>query len=151
MTCLMVFLLTSCKKDNREFSNSDYILFGHFYGECMGEQCIEIFKLKIDKLYEDTNDHYPNSNDFYDGNFIQLSEQKFSATRDLSSSFPADLLNESTTVFGSPDAADGGGLYVEYASNGVRKFWLFDQNKNNVPTTYHDFMDKINDKIDLLR
>ncbi|HCS20812.1 MAG TPA: hypothetical protein DIW47_09675 [Bacteroidetes bacterium] len=148
---LMVLLLTACKKDAPKPSNPDYIVFGHFYGECMGEGCIEIFKLKEDKLLEDTNDLYPNSKDFYNGHYIQLSEQKFNATKELTSLFPPDLLNETKTVFGSPDAADGGGLYIEYNANGVRKFWLFDQMKGNVPSKYHAFMDKVNEKIQQLQ
>ena len=55
MACLTVFMLTSCEKDdNLELSTSDYIIFGHFYGKCVGEQCIEIFRLENEKLFEDT-------------------------------------------------------------------------------------------------
>lgn len=147
MICLTVFLLTSCKKDDVELSNSDYIVFGHFYGLCIGEQCVEIFRLEDDKLFEDTKDQYPNSNGFYNGNYVQLSQQKFQDTKDLTNSFPADLLNETNTVIGQPDAGDWGGLYIEYSVNGVRKFWLLDQMKSNVPAKYHDFIDKVNEKI----
>ena len=145
--CLTFFLLTSCKKDNVELSDSDYIVFGHFFGMCMGEQCVEIFRLEKDKLFEDTKDQYPNGNNFYVGNYVQLSQQKFNETKDLTNNFPTDLLNEPDTVIGQPDAGDWGGLYVEYNFNGVRKFWLLDQMKSNVPTKYHDFIDKINEKI----
>lgn len=144
-------MLTSCKKDNVELSNSDYIIFGHFYGECGGEGCVEIFRLEEGKLFEDTKDKYPNSNDFYVGNYVQLSEQKFNITKDLTSSFPTDLLNETSTVIGQPDAGDWGGLYVEYNFTGIRKFWLLDQMKSNVPTKYHEFIDKVNEKITKLQ
>lgn len=150
-TCLTFFLLTACKKDSIQLSASDYIVFGHFYGECMGEQCIEIFKLEQNKLFEDTKDLYPSRNNFYDGNFVELSQQKYNDTKDLISSFPTDLLSETNNVIGQPDAGDWGGLYVEYNINGVRKFWLLDQMKSNVPTKYHDFIDKANEKIIRLR
>jgi hypothetical protein len=117
----------------------------------MGEQCVEIFRLEKEKLCEDTKDQYPNSNDFYSGNYVQLSQQKFDATKDLTNCFPTDLLNETDIVIGQPDAGDWGGLYIEYNFNGVRKFWLLDQNKSNVPTKYHDFIDKVNEKIELLQ
>jgi hypothetical protein len=150
--CLTVFLLASCEKDDSiKLSDSDYIVFGHFYGECMGEQCVEIFRLEKDKLFEDTKDQYPNRNDFYVGNFVQLSQQKFNDTKDLTNYFPTDLLNETDTVIGQPDAGDWGGLYVEYYFNGVRKFWLLDQMKSNIPTKYHNFIDKINEKITQLQ
>lgn len=150
MTCLTFLLLVSCGKDQVVLSNSDYLIFGHFYGECGGEWCVEIFKLEKDGLYEDTKDKYPNSREFYEGNYMQLSQQKFEDTKDLINSFPADLLSETNTVIGQPDAGDWGGLYIEYNANGVRRSWLLDQMKSNVPVQYHDFIDKVNGKIKLL-
>ena len=147
MICLTIFLLTSCKKDEVELSDSDYIVFGHFYGECLGEQCVKIFRLEKDKPFEDTKKQYPNRFNFYEGDYVQLSQQKFNDTKDLTNYFPTDLLNESDTVIGQPDAGDWGGLYVEYNVDGVRKFWLLDQMKSNVPSKYHNFIDKVNEKI----
>ena len=88
---------------------------------------------------------------FLTGIFIQLSQQKFIDTKDLTKYFPTDLLNETEKVIGQPDAGDWGGLYVEYNLNGIRKFWLLDQKKSNVPTKYHNFHDKINEKIGQLQ
>ncbi len=147
MISLTFLLLTSCKKECVELSESDYIIFGHFYGECMGEGCIEIFRLEKDKLFEDTRDQYPSRNSFYNGKYVQLPKQKFDKTKDLIKYFPTDLINETDTIIGQPDAGDWGGLYIEYSSNGVRKFWLLDKMKSNVPSKYHDFIDKINEKI----
>jgi len=48
-----------------ELSSSDYIIFGHFYGECMGEQCRgNIFRFRQDKLFEDTKDEFQKANHF---------------------------------------------------------------------------------------
>lgn len=159
--CLAIVVLTSCQKSSSALSDSDtsgsgisdsdHIVFGHFYGKCVGEKCIEIFRLEKDKLFEDTKDQRPNSEDFYIGNYVQLSQQKFMDTKDLTTYFPTDLLNETNHVIGQPDAGDWGGLYVEYNFNGVRKFWLLDQMKSNVPTKYHSFIDKINEKIKQLQ
>lgn len=77
--CLAIFLFTSCDNGSNNglsLSDSDYIIFGHFYGECGGETCIEIFRLEKDKLFEDINDNYPNSQNFYDGNYVQLSHPR---------------------------------------------------------------------------
>jgi hypothetical protein len=149
--CLTTFVVTACKKSTVELSSSDYIIFGHFYGQCIGEKCIEIFRLEKDKLFEDTNDQYPNSKNFYVCNYVQLSQQKFIDTKDLINSFPTDLLSETNNIIGQPDAGDWGGLYVEYNFNGIRKFWLLDQMKSNVPTKYHNFIDNINEKIKQLQ
>lgn len=147
-TFFLASFLTSCKKDNHvNLSDADYIIFGHFYGECIGEQCVRLFKLGEDKLFEDTKHTYPRGDSFYEGSFVQLSKEKFDLTKDLTSHFPADLLKEKETVIGQPDAGDWGGFYVEYNGNGLRKFWLLDKKKSNVPTKYHNFIDKMNEKI----
>lgn len=151
--CLSVFFMVSCdeKADGIKLSDSGYLVFGHFYGMCQGERCIEIFRLEEDKLLEDTKDEYPSRNDFYVGNFVELSRQKFDKTKDLTNYFPTSLLTETDTVIGMPDAGDWGGLYVEYNFNGVRKFWVLDQMTSNVPTKYHTFIDKVNEKITQLQ
>lgn len=112
---------------------------------------MEIFRLEQEKLFEDTKDKYPNKNGFYDGTYVQLSQQKFNDTKDLIKYFPSDLLDESNIIIGQPDAGDWGGLYVEYYSDGFRKFWLLDQMKSNVLSKYHYFIDKVNEKIDKLK
>ena len=66
---------------------------------------------------------------FLTGIFIQLSQQKFIDTKELTKYFPTDLLKETETVIGQPDARDWGELYVMYNFNGLRKFWLLDQKK----------------------
>lgn len=142
-TCV---LFISCKKNK-----GTYLVFGHFYGMCAGEKCVEIFKLTDSKLYEDTQDKYPSRTDFYSASYKQLAQQQFEDTKDLIGFFPSDLLNETQTVFGQPDAADQGGLYIEYYKDGIHKFWMLDNNKNNVPSKYHSFMDKMREKIDKLQ
>ena len=151
LVCLIIFLFTSCDKDSIELSETDYIVFGHFYGECNGEGCIEIFRLEKDRLFEDKNDLYPNSQNFYEGNYVRLSQNKFIDTKDLTDNFPIELLSETNNVIGEPDAVDGGGIYLEYNFNGVRKFWLIDKWKSNVPTKYHNYIDSINEKISQLQ
>ena len=145
------FSTNSCKKDTLILSDSDYLIFGHFYGECMGEGCVEIFRLEKDQLLEDTRDIYPNGTDFYQGDYTLLSQEKFQAVKELTDHFPQGLLEETEKVIGQPDAGDWGGLYIEYNSGGIRKFWLVDQMKSNLPVKYHDFIDQVNDKISLLQ
>lgn len=149
--CLLAISISSCIKDNIKLSTSDYLVFGHFYGECRGEGCIEIFRLEQNQLLEDTRDIYPVSTSFYDGDYKLLTKDQFNDVKDLLDFFPNDLLMESTTVIGQPDAGDWGGLYIEYNLNGTRKFWLLDQMKSNVPVKYHSFIDKVNEKIQLLQ
>lgn len=143
-------ILSSCKSNELTLSGSNELIFGHFYGECFGENCKVFYKLTENGLLSDTKHNYPSQNSFYAGDYTLLSTAKYNATKDLINLFPADLLNENSTVIGQPDVADGGGIYIEYNFNGVHKFWLIDQMKNNVPEKYHVFIDKVNEKIQYL-
>ena len=144
-------LLTSCnKEDEIKLSDGDYLVFGHFYGECMGEACVEIFKLEDSRLLEDSKDVYPGQSNFYEGDYYELSKENYEQVKDIIDFFPENLLNENDLVIGQPDAGDWGGLYIEYNYKGVRKFWLLDQMKSNVPNYLHEFIDEVNEKIDLI-
>ena len=129
---------------------SDYIIFGHFYGFCQGENCIEIFKLTESKLYEDVADNYPTSTHPYEGNFTEMDNEKLQLIKALADNIPQELLSEQDTVIGSPDAADGGGIYIAIKNDDGTRFWLIDQMKFNVPDYLHSFMDEINNSISLI-
>ena len=151
--CVMLFS-TSCEKSvepNLVLSDSDYFIFGRYYGFCVGENCVDVFRLEQNRLLEDSTDVYPPSVGFYTGNYRLLSKQKYEDAKDIVDFFPKQLLDESSNVIGHPDAGDWGGLYVEYNIDGVRKYWLIDQMKSNVPARYHEFIDKVNEKVDLLQ
>lgn len=151
---ILPVLFASCKSEELALGTSDYLVFGRYYGECLGENCVETFKLQSDKLLEDTLDIYPMavSTLYYNGKYVtELSRQKFDSVKDIVSYFPAELLNVTDRVIGQPDAGDWGGLYIEYNFNGVHKCWFLDQMKSNVPAEYHDFIDKVNEKIDIIQ
>ena len=144
-------LIHSCEKNSsNKPSDTDYLMFGHFYGFCHGEQCIEIFKLEKNKILEDSLDKYPDRTTPYLGKFYALDNAKFNLAKDLTGFFPENLLNEPDTTIGCPDCADQGGLYIEYNFKGVHKFWFIDQSKSSVPEYLHDFMNRVNEKIDLI-
>jgi hypothetical protein len=81
---------------------------------------------------------------------MELENDKFEKVKNLVDFFPNQLLNKSETVFGCPDCADGGGLFIQYSESGNLKSWRIDQSKNNVPTYLHNFIDKVNEKIGLI-
>tara|TARA_R110002049_G_scaffold37208_1_gene117452 strand:+ start:20682 stop:21146 length:465 start_codon:yes stop_codon:yes gene_type:complete len=144
---LLSILTYSCNSDDdASLNEDDYLIFGHFYGFCVGENCIETFKLTHDKLYEDSQDNY--SHETF--SFEVLGNDKFEQAKDLIDYFPTKLLSEKETTIGCPDCADGGGIYIEYSKDGIVKSWRIDQMKNNIPNYLHDFMDKVNEKISLI-
>ena len=140
-----LLLLSACDDEsvNKVETTPDYIVFGHFYGECGGEQCIEIFKLTEDQLSEDSNDTYPSSDHIYNGSFHTLDAQKFDLVKDLSNHIPHELLSLSENVIGQPDAGDWGGIYFEISSNGEQQYWLIDKMEGNIPEYLRPFVEEI--------
>lgn len=137
-------LFTACNSDDdKVIETADYLIFGHYYGMCVGESCVEIFKLTDTKLYEDTNDNYNLDN----LNFRELDHATFEKVKSLISAVPQELLTDETSVLGCPDCADGGGLYVQLSQKGTLYTWNIDQVKENVPEYLHNFMDEVNAKI----
>ena len=145
-----LLFLNGCDKDDNKKPNQNYLVFGHYYGMCGGESCVEIFKINNKNLWEDLNDAYPSPTNYYVGDFYTLDNNLFNQVSDLITFFPSDLLNEQAIVIGMPDYADGGGLYIEYNYFGEHKFWLIDQIKTNVPDYLHNFIDIVNDKISII-
>lgn len=144
---LSALLISFCsKEDKSSMQDIDYLVFGHFYGHCLGEDCVKMFKLTKDQLFEDTTDSYL-ATDF---DFIPLGKDKFELVKDLVQALPDQLLKEDKDTFGCPDCADQGGLYIEISNNGTTKSWRIDQNKSAVPVYLHDLMDQVNATIDKL-
>ncbi|MEO6131040.1 MAG: hypothetical protein ABIQ02_04280 [Saprospiraceae bacterium] len=130
---------------------TDYVVFGSFYGYCIGEGCIDIYKIDQTHLFEDTLDMYPQSDDFYPGHFTtRWANEKFELVKDLKLFFPESLLNETEVIQGHPDAGDWGGIYFEIKRGNTHRFWLLDQRDEDMPADYNAFVDKINEKITLI-
>jgi len=139
--------IISCSKEDETLSNSVDLIFGHYYGECIGESCIETFKLTDTKLFEDTNDNYTASDDY---NFVELSDAKFELAQDLIDLIPEELLEEDDQIFGCPDCGDWGGIYVQYRQGDTVQEWQIDMVKESIPDYLHTFVDAINEKIALI-
>ena len=141
-------ICASCDKDEANTSSEfEYLVFGTFYGECGGEDCVEIFKIEKDRLLEDRKDIYPNGIGFYPfDDFDVLPQDKFDLVKDLVDFLPPSLLQAEIGVYGQPDAGDWGGAYVEYKAGNIHKYWLLDQMDNNMPDAFNQFVEKINEK-----
>ncbi|WP_210463680.1 hypothetical protein [Rufibacter roseolus] len=149
--CLGLMTLLGCEPEDQSPFEPDYLVFGHFYGFCGGEQCVEIFKIQGGQLYEDTKDQYPNRNGPYDGNFVRKSEVLYEKVRDLPFNFPPRLLLENDTIIGMPDAADGGGIYLEISKDGQRRYYFIDKTRYQVPDYLHPYLDQVEAAINELK
>ena len=129
----------------------DFIVFGTFFGECIGETYIEIYHLTATNLSEDTTDQYPNSLTPLTGDWVQLPQDKFDAVKDIIGPLPEALLNEPVPVIGQPDAGDWGGAYLEWKEGGIHRFWLLDLNRNNLPEQYHALVTQIETAVAIIQ
>ena len=146
---LALLVLLSCDEDERiTIKDSSYIIFGHFYGFCLGEQCIEIFKLTNNGLYEDVLDRYPGTDSPYSGDFKPLDPSKFELVKSLREEIPSDLLDIEERRIGQPDAGDWGGYYLELIHRGKVRYWLIDKNDLYLPENLKPFASKLGAYID---
>jgi hypothetical protein len=122
-----------------------YLIFGHFFGECGGEACVENFIITNSLLREDSKDHYGSKREFEFN--IDLTEQ-LQQVKDLSNSIPEALLDYGP-VIGCPDCTDGGGIYIEIKTDGVTKHWSID--KQRTPGDLIEFVAQVEAKIDMLQ
>lgn len=117
-------LFSSCQKDDTSTNTrSKDLVFDSFYNECLGERCVEIYKLESSnqKVSEDTQATYPSQNSLYDGKHTAFPATFYSLVQDLPDLIPSQLFLEGNGVIGSPDALDQGGFYLETTQNGTRR------------------------------
>lgn len=146
-----LFSLLSCEKSNTECCvNPDQFsefIFGTYYGECIGEGCIETFKLEDAKLYEDQKDSYGGPFP-YPGEWEALSADQYELVQDLPNEFPNALFDETETTIGMPDAGDWGGIYLEVETvKGNRFYWNIDTMEDNLPEYLRDFAKAVQDAV----
>ncbi len=147
----LLFLITSfliqCEKDSSSIlgNQGDYLIFGYFYGECIGEGCMQNYKLTSTELFRDTTPYnYAGNSPF---SFEVMDSESFEKVKLLKEAFPRVLLTLREDRFGCPDCADQGGLLIEYGTLNKKQRWTIDQRKNDVPEFLHEFIDEVNKSI----
>ncbi len=154
---LPILMLMLCSSACRKHSSSsgakyDYMIFGVYYGECMGK-CATFYRLKDGQLTKDTSITYANvisvRNDTLNHSLppfhfdYPLPNDKYALVQDLPSAVPTQLYNENYKIFGQPDAADQGAIDVYMSLNGKAYKWTFDTYKQNDPAYQAAFIDRL--------
>jgi hypothetical protein len=147
-TLITSLVMVSCRYDDLSVDpKQDYLVFGTFYGMCAGN-CVNFYLLNKGELYEVNNHNYPNQQHRFDlSSLTKLSDDKYKIVESLLTDFPAQLKNESKTVFGCPDCADGGGTYLEISLDGEIKYWYIDNSGANVPAYINDYAKLVRDSM----
>ncbi len=140
---IVVLPIYSCEKV--ETIETDTFIFGHFNGFCLGESCIETYKIEDETLYEDTMDKYKGTDGF---DFVALPQEKYEEVMNLNKFIPSQLWSESDkAVFGCPDCYDQGGILIQMVKSNTIKSWFFDKDISSNPAYIQDFLEDVNDKI----
>ncbi|MHA6246511.1 hypothetical protein ACXYMU_01135 [Pontibacter sp. CAU 1760] len=147
---LLSFLASSYIE--KKVSEPDYFVFGLLYGQCKSGECIKIYKIENStlQLYKEDTSHYPPFNTFHSGNYKELSKDKYKQVRTIISKIPQQLILTQSGTIGTLDDMKQDMLYFEYAENGIKKFWVIDPNKKQLPAYLHPFIDDIDRTVKLL-
>ena len=115
----------SCSKEefDGKLNSNESLIFGKYYFEC-GGNCVRLFKIENQKLFEDDLDWgLPEEIPFQPD---ALENSKFEIAKILIEEFPNELLKDSKRKYGCPDCGDQGGFYIELNAAGDRNVWLID-------------------------
>jgi hypothetical protein len=125
----------------------DYVVMGTYYGNCIGTNCQQFFKVDTQKTLHYLKVNY-DSYDFNQYGFKTLVyKDDFAA---LLQKIPTEItaLKGQTKTFGSPDAHDQGGVYFELSQGGViTKIFLDNDNTTDQTQSVLAFKKSIKDKI----
>ncbi|OKL41092.1 hypothetical protein [Pontibacter flavimaris] len=69
--------------------------------------------------------------------------------RPIANSLPQALLETKSGFIGTTDT-NWSGYYIEFARNGEKKFWIFDEKRRDVPAEFLPLLDEIQKPIRLL-
>ena len=125
----------------------DHIVFGRFYGHCIGDDCVRIFKLTDNNLYRDQINKYPGKGPYV---WKKMTDKTFRIAEDIPEYFPDEYLQAPQT-YGCPDCADQGGIVFIIVDAYTTKIWSLDQDKNQIPDSFHPFLDRLNEVIDQIQ
>ncbi|WP_276498738.1 hypothetical protein [Pontibacter litorisediminis] len=141
---LGVILLLASGFIQKTPTQDSYLIFGRFYKDCVGGECMKLYKLENNSLYEFLEDstNYPSFNQFHTGDFRKLSQEKYNRISTLAASIPQELLEIKSGFVGKTDH-NWSGYYIEYAKGGERKFWIFDEARRDVPPAYLPLLNEI--------
>ena len=150
---LFSLLLVACSDDETlEVGDIQSFVFGHSYGECLGDDCIITFKIEGEQLFKDTYQQYgycQNPN-YKDDGFELQPDSSYQKVKDLISQIPAELLEQAEGTIGMPDAYDQGGIQIQITTSNGTKCWFIDNDDQNIPDFLHNFNDTIRDHINEL-
>lgn len=145
---IIALFAPGCADDPLEPGASQYVIFGDYYGECVGEGCIDLYLIENGQVFEDTLDRYPSvSNLPPETKFVAISNEAYDDLVAIFSDIPSRLFEESEVIIGEPDAGDWGGFYLQTLRDGKTRYWLIDKMEDNLPRYLRSFVPRLEEAI----
>ena len=140
---LIALLAFSCENEPAfELQNTDYLIFGWYAGECAGD-CIAAFRVSNQSLEEDTTTRFYRQDYTFQAGRV-LDNDAWSRASTLISSLPTDLIQSGTDIYGCPDCADQGGIFLIFNQAGQTRTILLDTvDTDDQPTSIINFKDQM--------
>ena len=148
---LIALLAFSCENEPAfELQNTDYLIFGWYAGECAGD-CIAAFRVSNHSLEEDTTaQYYRQDYSFLAGRV--LDNDAWSRARNLITSLPAEIAQSDTEIYGCPDCADQGGIFLIFNQEGqIRTIHLDTADTDDQSAEIVSFKDEVSTLISEFR
>ena len=137
-----LLIISGCRKDN-DLPDPEYLIFGHAYGECIGEACVETFRLTRNELFEDLGDLYPGYGPY---DFQRRSREDHRFAEELYYSVPPSLWAY-PEVIGCPDCYDQGAINIEIYDGRTVRRWTIDKARSAMPPDLQGFVRLVEQKI----
>ncbi|MEH0156018.1 hypothetical protein V6R21_17860 [Limibacter armeniacum] len=119
----------------------EQLVFGLYYGECLGN-CTHLYLIDNEMLYQDDSVTYiiPEQVPFKPE---ALPSESYEMAKILLAEFPSALLNETDSIFGCPDCADQGGIFIRYSYGDKTRTFRIDTNDNDLPEYLIPYSNKV--------
>ena len=145
--CVVIF---NCASKRKEAQTIEYIIFGTYCGECVG-QCATMYRIDNTSIKVDTTNNFfseiygfsKNEAYAFTGHTYHTDKDPKAFFDQVKSAMPDDFIDKDGATYGSPDAYDQCGVYIELKNNGkVRKFYI-DTNEEETPNDIEIFVNML--------
>ncbi|MGB0929904.1 MAG: hypothetical protein ACPGVB_03960 [Chitinophagales bacterium] len=152
--CLFLIVSqTACKEDEIPDipieESDDYLIFGTIYGECIGEECVTLYKIQNSQIFEDNTEFVALGEIPFSE--TPLPQSKFNIAQELLVVFPSKLLTSEERTYGCPDCHDQGTVYIELEEEDIKTIWRIDTDDIDGSPAVTEFKNKVLEIIEELQ
>ncbi|OEK05021.1 hypothetical protein [Roseivirga misakiensis] len=129
LTFLFYLVISGCENENLPI-DSEYLLFGNFYGHCQGD-CFNAFQVDNEKVQSDDADGHFTFDQYQFESTRTLDKSAFSEARSLLKQIPSELITSEIESYGCPDCADQGGYFMIFETDNEKQMIIIDTADTN--------------------